>query len=84
MVEGSGVQGMKVDMNETEVMISGESHKGVQNTARWPCGVCGRGVDKNSIQCTKCHKQVHRKCSSTKGSMIKVSKSFVCRGYTDQ
>jgi len=46
--------------------------------------VCGRGVGSNSIQCTNCQKWVHKKCSGMKGSMIKVSKSFVCRGCTDQ
>ena len=34
------------------------------------------------MQCTNCQKWVHRKC--IKSSMIKVSKSFVCRGYTYQ
>jgi len=38
--------------NETKVMISVESHKGVHNNGRWPCGVCGRGVGKNSVQST--------------------------------
>ena len=75
---------VKVNMNKTKVMISEESHNGVQNTGRWPCGVCGRGVGRNSIQCTKCQKWVDRKCSGIKGSMIKVSKSFVCRSCTDQ
>jgi len=32
---------MKVNMNKTKVMISGESHKGAQHTGRWPCDVCG-------------------------------------------
>ena len=44
-------------------MISGESQKPVQKAARWLCGVCGRGVGSNSIQCTSCHKWVHKKCS---------------------
>ena len=35
-------------MNRTKVMISVERQK----AARWPCGVCGRGVTSNSIQCT--------------------------------
>ena len=48
------------------------------------CGVHGRDVGRNSIQCTKCQKWVHRKCSGIKSSMIKVSKCFVCRGCTDQ
>jgi len=32
-------------------MISGEWQKVIQKAARWPCGVCGRGVGNNSIQC---------------------------------
>jgi len=47
---------------------------------KWPCGVCGRGVGNNSIQCTSYQKWVHRKCSGIKGSMYKVMKTFVCRG----
>jgi len=39
-----------------------------------------RGVGNNSIQCTSCQKWVHRKCSSIKGSMYKVMKTFICRG----
>jgi len=35
----------------------------MQKAARWPCGVCGRGVGSNSIQCTSCQKCVHKKCS---------------------
>ena len=27
------------------------------------CGVCGERVGFNSIQCTKCQKWVHRRCS---------------------
>jgi len=65
-------------------MISGESCKGVHNTGRWLCGVCGTSVGRNSIQCTNCQKWVRRKCSDTKGSMTEVSRPFVCTGFTDQ
>jgi len=61
-------------------MISGERQKVTQKAVRWPCGVCGRGVGNNSIQRTSCQKWVHRKCSSIKGSMYKVMKTFICRG----
>jgi len=61
-------------------MISGEWQKVTQKAVRWPCGVCGRGVGNNSIQCTSCQKWVHRKCSGIKGSMYKVMKTFTCRG----
>jgi len=70
---------MRVDMNKTKVMISGEWQKVTPKAVRWPCGVCGRGVGNNSIQCTRCQKWVHRKCSGIKGSMYKV-KTFICTG----
>ena len=70
-------------MNKTKVMISGERQKPVQKPARWPCGVCGRGVGSNSIQSSSCHKWVHRKCSGNKGGMYKVMKSFICRGCSN-
>ena len=52
-------RGMRVNMNETKVMISGERQKLMQKAARWPCDVCGRGIDSNSIQHTSCQKWVH-------------------------
>jgi len=70
---------MRVNMNKTKVMISGERQKQVQKAGRWPCGVCGNGVGSNSIQCTSCRKWVHKKCSGIKGSMSKLMKSFTCR-----
>jgi len=75
--------GMRVNMNKTKVMVSGGRQKPVQKAARWPCGVCGRGVGSNSIQCTSCHKWVHKKCSGIKGSMYKVMKSFICTGCSN-
>jgi len=53
-------------------MISGERQKlhVMQKAARYLCGVCGRGVGCNLIQCTSCQKWVHKKCSM----------SSVCRG----
>ena len=63
-------------------MISGERQKPVQKAARL-CGVCGTGVGSNSIQCTSCHKWVHKKCSGIKGSMYKVMRSFICRGCSN-
>ena len=55
----------------------------MQKAARWSCGVCGRGVGSKSIQCTSCHKWVHKKCSGIKGSMYKVMRSFICRGCSN-
>jgi len=74
---------MRVNMNKTKFMISGEWQKVMQKAVRWSCGVCGIGIRNNSIQCTSCQKWVHRKCSGKKGSMYKVMTKFLCRGCTN-
>ena len=76
-------RGVRINMNKTKVMISGERQKPLQKAARWPCGECGRGVGSKSIQCTSCHKWVHKKCSGIKGSIYKVMRSFICRGCSN-
>jgi len=68
---------MRVNMNKTKVMISGEWQKVMQKAVRWPCSVCSRGVGNNSIQCTSCQKWVHKKCSGIKGSMYIVQSDEV-------
>jgi len=62
-------RGMRINVNKTKVMISGEWQKVMQKAARWPCGVWGRGIGNNSIQFASCQKCIHRKCSGIKGSM---------------
>ena len=57
---------MRVNMNKTKVMISGERQKVMQMAVRWPCGVCGRGVGINSMQCTRCPK-----CSGIRVACVK-------------
>ena len=71
-------KGIRVNVNKTNVMISGERQKVRQKAVRWPCGVCSKGVGSNSLQCTSCQKWVHKKCNGIKGSMSKVAKSFIC------
>jgi len=55
----------------------------VQKAARWPCGVCGRGVGSNSVQCMSCQEVLYKKCNGIKGSMYKVMRSFICRGCSN-
>ena len=35
---------MRVNMNKTNVMISGECQMVRQKDVRWPCGVCSKGA----------------------------------------
>jgi len=74
---------MRVNMNKTKVMISGERQKVMQKAVRWSYGVCSncKGVGSNSLQCTSCQKWVHKKCSGIKGNMSNMAKSFICRGF---
>ena len=67
-------------MNKTKVIISGERQMVRQKDVRSPCGVYCKGVGSNSIQCSRCQKWVHKKCSGIKGSLLKVAESFICRG----
>ena len=41
-------KGMRLNMNKTKVMISGERQKVRQTAVRWPCGVCSKGVGSDS------------------------------------
>jgi len=43
-------RGMRVNMNKTKVMISGERQKVMQKAARQSCVVCGRGVGNNYLR----------------------------------
>ena len=61
---------MRVNMNKTKVVISRERQD--SEASAEGCGVCGRGVGSNSVQCTSCQKWVHKKYSGMKGSMSKV------------
>jgi len=54
-------RGIRVNVNKTKVMISGERQKLMQKAARWQCGVCGRTVGSNALQCTSCQKWVHNR-----------------------
>jgi len=41
--------GLRVNMNKTKVLLSGERQKLMQKDARWRCDVFGRGVGSSSI-----------------------------------
>ena len=43
-------------------------------------GFAVKVLGSNSLQCTRCQKWVHKKCSGIKGSMSKAAKSFICSG----
>src|SRR3989442_329902 len=57
----------------------------VDNSGKYPCGVCREGVDDNSIWCTSCKKWIHKRCSRVVGSLAKAAKvgDFKCRNCSE-
>ena len=45
-------KGLKVNVGKTKVVVGSSGGKMIVNSGNWPCGVCGKGVQANSVQCT--------------------------------
>ena len=51
----------------------------IVNSGKWPCGVCGKGVQTNFVQCTACKKWIYKRCSGVHGDLSQVAYGFRCR-----
>ena len=60
-------KGLKVNAGKSKVMVGSSGGKMIVNSGKWPCGVCGKGVQANSVQCTVCKKWIHQRCSGVRG-----------------
>ena len=47
-------KGLKVNARKSKVMVGSSGGKIIVNSGKWPCGVCGKGVQANSVLCTVC------------------------------
>ena len=47
-------KGLKVNAGKSKVMVGSSGGKMIVNSGKWPCGVCGKRVQANSVQCTVC------------------------------
>ena len=45
-------KGLKVNAIKSNVMFGSSGGKMIVNSGKWPCVVCGKGVQANSVQCT--------------------------------
>ena len=57
-------KGLKVNAGKFKVMVGSSCGKMIVNSGKLPCGVCGKGVQANSVQCTVC------KNGFTSGAMV--------------
>ena len=71
-------KGLKVNLKKTKIMLSRRNKGAVEKVGRWPCSVCGKGVGRNSIQCSACLSWVHKRCSGIKSSLKPDVCGFVC------
>ena len=51
-------KGLKVNAGKSKVMVGSSGGKMIVNSGNWPCGICGKGVQANSVQCTVCKKNI--------------------------
>src|SRR5213082_287786 len=62
-------KGLRVNMAKTKVMKCQLRSGQAEDSGKWPCGVCRKGVGRNSLVCGVCRKWVHKKCSGVKGRL---------------
>jgi hypothetical protein len=65
-------------MNKTKIMMA-DRREEKKGEGKYPCAVCKKGVGGNSIQCQKCKKWVHSKCSGIKGNLKVMENQFICK-----
>ena len=58
-----------MNAGKDRVMVGSSDGKMIVNSGKRPCGVCGKGVQANSVQCTVCKKMIHRRCSGVRGDL---------------
>ena len=68
---------MKINVNKTKAFYTRRNFVRMQ-MRKYPYSVCGKGVGRNSVQCTKCQHWVHKRCSGVRGSLTR-QKDFTCK-----
>ena len=65
-------KGLRVNIGKTKVMNCRVGVGQVENSGKYPCGICRKGVGRNSARlCTSCRKWIHKKCSGVVGRLKK-------------
>ena len=54
-------KGLKVNAIKSKVMVGSSGGKMIVNSGKWPCGVYGKGVQANFVQCTVSKKWIHKR-----------------------
>ena len=60
-------------------MVGSSGGKMIINHGKWPCGVCGKGVQANSIKCIVCKTWIHNLSSGVRDNLSLVVDGFRCK-----
>ena len=77
-------KGLKVNAGKSKVKVGSSGEKMMVISGKWPCGVCGKGVQTHSVQCTVCKKLIHKCYSGVHGDLSRVVDGFKCSDVTGQ
>jgi hypothetical protein len=67
---GMEEKGLRVNLAKTKVLRCCKKTGQVEESGKWPCGVCKKGVgSRNAILCRTCGKWIHKKCSGVRGRL---------------
>src|SRR3989441_962022 len=76
-------KGLRVNIGKTKVMNCKVGVGLVENSGKYPCGICRKGVGRNSARfCTSCKKWIHKRCGGVVGRLAKVG-DFKCRNCSE-
>ena len=82
--KGMEEKDLRVKMAKTKVLKCYKKCSESEESGKFPCGVCQKGVGRNSILCNTCRKWVHHKCSGIKGKLKNIAFKFTaCVGRQD-
>jgi hypothetical protein len=75
---GMEAKGLRVNMEKTKILKCQVKYGVEEDSGKWPCGVCRKGVGSNSIMCTTCKKWIHHRCSGL-GKRLEHNNDFKCK-----
>ena len=80
--KGMELKSLRVNIGKTKVMRCQVRIGQAEDSGKYPCGMCRKGVGDNSIKCVACHKWVHKRCSGISGR-LRYDADFCCRRCMD-
>ena len=67
--KGMELKSLRVNIGKTKVMRCQVRIGQAEDSRKYPCGMCRKGVGDISIKCVACHKRIHKRCSGISGRL---------------